>query len=272
MSDSTIDGNDVTNGGLGLNEGGGIYNSGDLDLVGSTLTGNTTYYTFPAGNGGALYNSDEGDVFIANSTIWGNKADNGGGIHNYRGVIDIESSTLAENLAPGGYSEIFTNLSGTTRLRRSIVANSSATLICSLVVIDQGNNLGCDGNPVATGLADDLGYNGGKDVPTLALLAGSNAIDAGGTCIRNRDQRGVSRGDPCDIGAFEFGECADLVLHNLVSGLEIHENCEYIWAHSEVEAGGHLFLRAGLQVALYDGFAVHADGNLTIEIDPTIPP
>jgi hypothetical protein len=117
-----------------------------------------------------------------------------------------------------------------------------------------------------------VAYNGGKNIYTLALLPGSNAIDAGGTCDRNLDQRGVPRGDPCDSGAFEFGECADLVLYGIVSGLEIHEACEYIWSHNEVEAGGHLFLRAGLQVGISDGFAVHAGGNLTIEIDPTIPP
>jgi len=55
-----------------------------------------------------------------------------------------------------------------------------------------------------------LGDNGGS-TRTLALVAGSSAIDAAGACALGTDQRGVSRpqGAACDIGAFEAEAAAN---------------------------------------------------------------
>ena len=50
---------------------------------------------------------------------------------------------------------------------------------------------------------DDAVKDNGGSVPTLAILAGSAAIDAGNNCI-STDQRGTARNGNCDIGAFEF--------------------------------------------------------------------
>jgi hypothetical protein len=52
-----------------------------------------------------------------------------------------------------------------------------------------------------------LADNGGPTF-TRALLAGSPAIDAGGTGCPATDQRGASRVGACDIGAFEYGSTA----------------------------------------------------------------
>ncbi len=56
---------------------------------------------------------------------------------------------------------------------------------------------------VADPKLDDAVKDNGGSVPTLAILAGSAAIDAGNNCI-STDQRGTARNGNCDIGAFEF--------------------------------------------------------------------
>ena len=81
---------------------------------------------------------------------------------------------------------------------------------CDGSVVDLGNNLSWPIENDCPGTQDDprldtLADNGGP-TETMALLAGSPAIDAGDieSCAVT-DQRGVSRpqGETCDIGAFE---------------------------------------------------------------------
>lgn len=55
-------------------------------------------------------------------------------------------------------------------------------------------------DPQLEGLADNGGYNF-----TMALQSGSPAIDAGAVGCPGTVQRGASRVDQCDTGAFEFG-------------------------------------------------------------------
>ena len=76
-----------------------------------------------------------------------------------------------------------------------------------------GEQIGTDAAPVDAKLGP-LGNNGGQ-TPTLPLLFGSPAIDAGDDAVcaqtgadkvNGVDQRGVTRpqGAHCDIGAFEY--------------------------------------------------------------------
>src|SRR5262249_16275199 len=62
-------------GGKGYN-GGGIYNSGTLELANCTMSGNSA----TNGYGGGIYNS--GTLELANCTLSGNSASFGGGIYN----------------------------------------------------------------------------------------------------------------------------------------------------------------------------------------------
>jgi hypothetical protein len=94
------------------------------------------------------------------------------------------------------------------------VANSSSGSNCFGVMVDGGHNISSDGSanfsapgswnntdPVLGPLAD---YGG--PTPTMALLAGSPAIDAADAAsCPETDQRGIIRpfGAGCDIGAFE---------------------------------------------------------------------
>jgi len=79
-------------------------------------------------------------------------------------------------------------------------------------ILDNGNNFAED-DSCGPGFSDitagedfdpSLTDNGGP-TPTHALLPGSVAIDAGGDCAIETDQRGFPRDDgECDSGAFEF--------------------------------------------------------------------
>jgi hypothetical protein len=80
---------------------------------------------------------------------------------------------------------------------------------CTLTNVQGSDQIGTPGTPINPMLGP-LAANGGP-TQTMALLAGSPAIDAGSnaTCAAT-DQRGFARpaGASCDIGAFEFGAIA----------------------------------------------------------------
>jgi hypothetical protein len=103
---------------------------------------------------------------------------------------------------------------GTIALHGSIVASSPSGSNCFGTILDNGYNLSSDRscNFVATGSLTNLDPklspldNYGGFTPTMALLAGSPALDSGDVSFfPSSDQRGRSRpyGARCDIGAFE---------------------------------------------------------------------
>ncbi len=203
MQNLTVSGGNVTD------SGGGIYNRGTLSLIGSTISSNSA-----TNQGGGLYN--QGNLTIANSTFFGNSATGqGGAIANDGTIATVANSTIAGNSAAGQGGGVANN--GTINsIANTIVANSLAGGNC-VNVPDGTNNLtdsGECGNWAATlDPAIHLGTladNGGS-TPTIALLAGSPAIEAGDAAVcaaspvNNVDQRGVARpqGTGCDIGAVE---------------------------------------------------------------------
>jgi|GEM_PF-1118102 len=186
VSESTFMGNRSS-------EGGAIFNNAALNLSNSTLTGNAPSYGVD-GLGGAILNSYSGTLNLVNNTIAGNWASLGGGIYN----------------------------SGTLTLTNTIVADSSSGANCAGIeggIMDGGHNLedadtchfGAGGsltntNPRLGSAPNILLYINPLRVPTLALLPGSPAIDAGDDSVcPATDERGVQRpfGLHCDIGAFE---------------------------------------------------------------------
>jgi sugar lactone lactonase YvrE len=199
--------------------GGGILNAGTLTLVDSTVAGNTS------GRGGGIDN--EGTLTIRNSTVAGNSAGGpGGGVFN-AGVLAVSDSTIADNAAGAG-GGVFT--SGPAEIYSTIVARNQALSGPDVAgpFRSRGHNLIGDGTGGSGFAATDLvgtaaspidprlgplQANGGP-TPTLALLPGSPAIDAGDPAdFPARDQRGLPRaadgnGDGQalpDIGAFEAG-------------------------------------------------------------------
>jgi hypothetical protein len=210
--------------------GGGIYNRGTVTINNSTLTGNSagtacsTSISCAVGVGGAFYTS-VGTVTLNNSSVTGSSAYRcsgvcsgvGGAIVNGSGNLAVNNSTVSGNSAGGIFD------SGTATLQNSIIANNSGKN-CSGTITSHGYNLSSDGTCAFSSIGDMqntdplLGplQNNGGPTPTMALLSGSPAIDAGNPSgctdglghLLKTDQRGMPRPDTedaagCDMGAFE---------------------------------------------------------------------
>jgi len=212
--------------------GGGIANVGSLTVTNSTIANNS------AGFGGGIAIANVGTLTVTNSTIANNSAgSSGGGIFNSAGRLTAVNTTIAYNWA--GYGGGLYAGGGTATLDNTIVAlngtsdpsgfgGSSPSDIAGSVSSSSAYNLigtggsggltkGSNGNQV--GVANPglgrLGNNGGL-TPTIALLNGSLAVDAGSNSLAvdpntgsplTTDQRGpgfprIVNGT-VDIGAFE---------------------------------------------------------------------
>ena len=209
VTNSTIFSNSAT---TAAAQGGGLWNSGGMTVENSTLSGNTSSL-----NGGAIHNA--GTLTIANSTLSGNSATtNGGGMVNSgaSAVVTMINSTFSGNSAGNNGGDIRNNnvmnfsntimANATTGVGTECFQNGSIGTNLNNLVEDASCSAALSGDPNLGVLAS----NGGSS-QTLALLAGSSAIDAGNaaacsaTPINNLDQRGYVRpaGAQCDIGAFE---------------------------------------------------------------------
>jgi hypothetical protein len=228
-------GGDTTGGGI-LNNGGTLTVSactitgntgGGIDNAGGTLTANNSTIAGNTGSsGGGIINA--ATLTLINSTIAGNTATgtgSGGGIDN-TGKLTVSSSSLANNTAGGTGGGIFNGSNGTVTLRNTLIAQDQAATGPDVagVFVSQGHNLITDGGGGSGFTATDLVgtsakpivpklgplQNNGGPTSTLALLAGSPAIDAGDSALPPGvyDQRGTGyrriAGSAIDIGAFEF--------------------------------------------------------------------
>lgn len=219
------------------NNGGAIANSGTLNILNSSITGNE------AVNGGAIVVID-GSVKVTNSTIAGNTADIGGGLFNSLAELTLTNSTVVRNTANSRGGGV-RNIGGTVNLQNTLVAENTATTDqpdvstpTDFPINTGGNNLIGDGtgaNGLTNGVNGDIlgtsdapidallvaGFNTEGFTPTIALQAGSPAIDAGNNTFSDPfvdlsnptelDQRQVDPflriiNDVIDIGAFEFQE------------------------------------------------------------------
>jgi hypothetical protein len=235
----------VTRSTIEFNSVGVTNYDGALTMVDSLVADNR--YSGPPGDytgGGGIESS--GTLTLTNVTITGN-AGGVGGLANQGGAATLVNVTIARNStlpgsstsAPGGLeTDIGTERpvkanAGTVRLWNTIVADNS-TPQCStnhgsnageiLIGTDAGDLFGDSGcvdtfpssGSVWPVIGDPklgpLRANGGPTA-TLALLAGSPAIDAGSSAHCPKiDQRGIPRpqdgnGDGkavCDVGAYEY--------------------------------------------------------------------
>jgi predicted outer membrane repeat protein len=103
-------------------DGGGIYNAGNLDLIGCTLSDNTA-----SGNGGGIYTSQI--LFFNQSTLSGNQALSGGGIYSSGGSsVTAGDCTLSGNTTlPGGSGGgIYTEAASSTTIDHCTLSGNMA--------------------------------------------------------------------------------------------------------------------------------------------------
>ncbi len=214
----------LRNGKLSGQPGGALLNLGVAAVYNSTLTGNN------AGNGGAL--GSTGALSVVNSTLANNSASShGGGIWS-SGSLVLTGVTMAANTAPDA-SLVTTGTMSTAIIRNTLMVKGASGANCAGTLgVGSVSNMADDSScgsstTVKTTAQINLGAlasNGGR-TQTMALLAGSAAIDVGNAtaCLVNKnsnpDQRNFNRfadgnGNgvkECDIGAYEYNSTELLV-------------------------------------------------------------
>lgn len=201
ISDSLFSGNSATS----PSSGGALAAmSGTLTIGNSTFTGNS------AGSGGAIFGQFLTTVFTNLSVSNNSAALQGGGV-SIAGVstATLKNTLIANNTAPTGVDMRAVVVGGAvTSLGYNLIGSTSNSGFASI----SSDITGTDAARVDSRLGT-LANNGGP-TQTMALLAGSPAIDTG-TCTGApaTDQRGMARPQNtlCDIGAFERGVPATLV-------------------------------------------------------------
>ena len=217
ITNSTLSGNSALN-------GGGIYNGGNLTITNSTLSGNTA-----TGSGGGIYSNTDlsgNTTTLTNSTFTENKSSAGGAIYNFDGRTVLDHCSITGNTAQaasGGGVASFGDSATATDVKASIISANSGgdvdlvqgaensfsstgfNLIGSGGATGDFNQIG-DTLGISTPLLGPLCDNGGS-TQTMHPLAGSLALDGGGSTALLFDQRGLSRtvGSASDIGAVESG-------------------------------------------------------------------
>ena len=216
--------------------GSAIFNvAGLTNITTSTFTNNTA--SDPMSGGGAIFNffNNTGTMNISRSTFVGNSAMKSGAAIASNGILNIAASTIVNNSTsqfPGAiYNDKTLNLSASTLAGNAgadLYEDTAGIAVIQNSIVNEGctgpgttgdHNLGtgCPGTlGTVTGLSTTLANNGGN-TQTLALMTGSNAIDAAATCAypaaftatifdATKDQRGMARpfGAQCDIGAYEY--------------------------------------------------------------------
>jgi hypothetical protein len=217
-------------GGAGGSANGAIFNGGTATLVNCTFASNVA--TGGVGGPGGDAESDHGGPFGPG----GSGGDGGAGfagICDVTGHLSMTNCTVALNRgyagnggrggggSPGG-SDGGNGAAGGgistlgARLVSTLLATNAPGSNCSGTITDAGHNLSSDASCAFTSTGSlnntdpklgPLADNGGPTL-TLALLAGSPAIDAGDSAAAPAtDQRGMARpvGPTPDIGAFEYG-------------------------------------------------------------------
>ncbi len=292
ITESTFFGNTASD------DGGGIRGSGTTTITDSTIASN-----FAEGDGGGI--SASGLTTIINSTIYNNRAiENGGGVYLFSGDGTIAHSTITRNRAGNSSNNTGGGLflrSGHMALDHSIVASNfdqarigpdisgllGAVLESRFSLV--GSNLGSGlsespvgspdsngnliGGPIHGTIFVPLGLladNGGP-TQTVALLAGSPAIDAGDPNamaglggVPMFDQRGMpfSRATDgnglvdvrIDIGAFEAPT--------------VSESADFD-QDGDVDGGDFLAWQRGSGITAPNGEKANGDADDDLDVDAT---
>jgi CSLREA domain-containing protein len=201
--------------------GGGIANQASATINRSTIFANTA--TTNNGIGGGFANS--GQLEMVNSTLSGNSAKQGGGLNTHNeGTSDLYHVTIADNSASVDGGGLDTMENGDFFLSDTILGhNTGGNCAAGISLLSGGGNFADDsscGSPIPatlTGLDVNLEDNGGptRTHALLDVFPESVAIDGALNCGKSwvlaagpifLDQRNGLRDETtCDSGAFEYG-------------------------------------------------------------------
>jgi predicted outer membrane repeat protein len=171
LADCTFNGNSATS------EGGAVYDPGIASIVSCTISGNQVAST---GHGGGVFEeAGIGETDLNNTIVAGNLRV-GGGADDVSGAVDAAGSSY------------------------NLIGDGTGT---NLVDGVNGNLVGSRVQPIKPRLGP-LQNNGGP-TQTMALLAGSPALNAGDPAqLGVADQRGVVRRGGVNIGAYQASASA----------------------------------------------------------------
>jgi hypothetical protein len=231
-----------------------VTNGGTTNISESTITGNTA--TGGLGGGG-LYFWGLNTITIQNSTIAGNSTTNstrGGGIAEVNfssSSLTLSSTIVAQNTnQDGSASDI--NQDGTSALAAdySLIGTTAGT-----TAVTGSNNL----TGVSPGFTTFVPSDNGGPTPTLALLAGSPALDSGTANGFTTDQRGSgfprTFGGGTDVGAFEVGNVAPTASSVSIGSVRVEGTA--------IAVRGSVTDPAGANDVLTYAWAVYKDGGAT---------
>jgi hypothetical protein len=175
----------VTGGSTGPAEnGGGILNLGSLTLLESAVEGNIA-----DGVGGGIHT--EGVLVARNSTISGNSAVNGGGIHVGSelgaGAADVVNSTISQNTATAGVGGGVRVWSGTAALTSVTVSGN---------VADSGSAIGLQPADGFAVIRSSVIHGECFDLQFGVVSQGHNIESPGSTCGLSQESDQVGLGTP----------------------------------------------------------------------------
>jgi hypothetical protein len=276
--------------------GGGTFNAGSLAITASTLNTNSA-----TGQGGAIF-GDQGSLTLTNTTVSGNSATCGGGIFTKAMLTAINSTIAGNNVSAAGSGGGLDIAGSAASLYNTIVAlntvgtgsGAPADDIAGAVSPQSSYNLigtggsggltnGIQGNKVGVaspGLGP-LANNGGRN-STMALLAGSPAIDAGsasitGVAIPATDQRGALRGPAgldagttVDVGAYEASS-SFLVSSTADSGDAGTLRTAVAWANLSTNANAASLADPGPNTIVFDTSGLFSSPQtITLTLGPLV--
>lgn len=194
-------------------DGGGVFLRGAATIDRSTIESNSVGFD---GSGGGVHAEPGSEVIVTNSTIANNAAGSGAGIDADNGpgsFVRIEHSTIAANTATVGSNLAIRSLAW---FAASIIADdpSGSGCVLSQPALSLGSNIDGDGScglsdptdvVVGPGIAvTEPPRTVGRHVVRPPVVAAAFGTVAAPLCDQgDRDQLGMARSVPCDVGAVE---------------------------------------------------------------------
>ncbi|MBM4246721.1 MAG: hypothetical protein FJ148_23495 [Deltaproteobacteria bacterium] len=161
--------------------GGGVANSGELQVMNSTIAGNASL----TDDGGGIVN--QGTLSLLLSEVTGNRAKSGAGLDNIEGSVKLTDSTLADNAASSDGGAVFN--SGTLAAVNTTISGNTAGGAGGGIANRAEGRVTLNNATVAGNTA--TGAGGGVASAATAAVALANSILSGNTGSTGADCSGV---------------------------------------------------------------------------------